>query len=118
MGKLIVYVDRWDDDGCFVDEVELPSKMEVCPRCHGRGVHDCWEGGMTAEEMWEQGDDFIDDYRAGMYDRVCSVCDGRNVVEVVDEDRCTPELLAAWWDQLAEEDADRHTRWAESGYPR
>jgi hypothetical protein len=82
----------YDEDGS--EEVELPSHYEVCPRCEGKGSHDCWEGGMTGDEMAEQGPDFFEDYMSGMYDAKCTVCKGLRVVEVVDRDRLSPDLLA------------------------
>lgn len=75
------------------DRVMLPSKNEVCTRCFGSGTHDSWDNGMTAEEMYEWGDDFVDDYFAGYYDTVCEECNGNNVVAVIDEQRCTPEQI-------------------------
>jgi RecJ-like exonuclease len=76
-------------------EVKLPVKMEVCQRCNGRGVHDAWEGGFSMSDDFVD-DDFLEDYRSGMYDVACTECKGRNVVEVVDEERLTPEQLKAW----------------------
>jgi hypothetical protein len=73
------------------EEVELPSKNEVCWRCHGEGVHDCWEGGMTSDEMHEQGPDFIEDYFNGVYNTRCTVCDGMRVLKVVDAERLRPD---------------------------
>ncbi len=104
-----------DTFGDFVP-VFLPTKIVVCHRCGGRGVHDCWEGGMTRDEMDEQGPEFFDDYMAGVYDKVCDVCHGRNVEKVVDEEACDPVLLAAYIADCEQEAADAHTRWAESGY--
>lgn len=85
-----------DDEDGSTETVKLPSKMEVCPRCDGRGVHDCWEGGMTGDEMAEQGPDFFEDYMSGTYDTQCTECKGRNVVEVIDRDRTPPDLLARY----------------------
>jgi hypothetical protein len=76
--------------------VDLASKFEVCGRCQGRGVHDCWEGGMTGDEMAEQGPEFFEDYRSGIYDTRCTVCGGQRVVEVVDVDRLPPGQLARY----------------------
>lgn len=75
--------------------ITVPAKYEVCYRCEGRGVHDCWEGGMTGEEMEEQGPEFFEDYMNGVYSTKCTVCNGDRVVAVIDRDRCTPEELAA-----------------------
>ncbi|WP_260973270.1 hypothetical protein [Mycolicibacterium llatzerense] len=82
--------------------VTLASKFEVCPRCHGRGVHDCWEGGMTGAEMAEQGPEFFEDYRAGMYSTTCTVCHGLRVVEVLDRPRVPADLLTRYDAQEAE----------------
>jgi hypothetical protein len=78
-------------------EVELPSKFEVCARCAGCGVHDCWEGGMTGDELADQSPEFFDDYMAGMYSVKCTVYNGRRVVEVVDR-RLAPEHLLRRYD--------------------
>ncbi|MCV7174840.1 hypothetical protein [Mycolicibacterium sphagni] len=84
----------YDDDVAADDDggTEVPGKFEVCPRCRGRGVHDGWDGGMTGDEMAEQGPEFFDDYQSGVYDKRCTVCNGLRVVEVVDTDRLPPGL--------------------------
>jgi len=74
----------------------LPTSKVVCGRCHGEGVHDAWDGGMTASEMDEQGPEFFEDYMAGHYDRTCEECHGKNVVDEVDRERMSAEVLAAW----------------------
>jgi calcineurin-like phosphoesterase family protein len=51
---------------------------------------------MTADEMYEQGDEFIEDYVAGRYNVVCTECNGRCVLPVADLDRCTPEQREAY----------------------
>lgn len=78
------------------NEIRIPTRYEVCDRCHGEGNHDAWDGGMTATEMHEQGDEFIEDYAAGHYSVPCTECKGQRVVAVIDELRATPEQLAAW----------------------
>ena len=77
-------------------ETRLPTHKAVCPRCNGNGSHDAWEGGMTSEEVYEQGEDFLDDYLNGMYSVTCSKCEGRNVVPEVDMDAISPAVLAQW----------------------
>ena len=99
-----------------VDGVALPTKMEVCPACRGKGTHvnpSIDSNGISAEAFAED-PDFAEDYFSGVYDVVCYVCHGRNVVPVVDEDACDPELLAAYneqqeayWDYRAEVAAER-----------
>ncbi len=59
----------------------------VCPRCGGNGTHvnPAVDGqGITADEMAELGDDFMDDYMHGVYDIRCERCNGARVVP-----RCT-----------------------------
>lgn len=78
------------------DEHALPVKMEVCPRCEGRGTHTnpAIDGnGLTSEDFEEQGPEFREDYFAGVYDVTCERCGGRNVIEVVDRARCSEPLL-------------------------
>jgi predicted methyltransferase len=89
-------ISVWNDED---EEVFLATHKVVCPRCNGKGVHDAWEGGMTSDEMNEQGPDFIEDYMSGAYDVVCSVCHGKNVVDEVNENDCDPELLEAYYNQ-------------------
>lgn len=65
------------------------AKYEVCPRCKGEGVHTnpAIDGhGITAEEMNELGDDFREDYIAGVYDVPCECCHGKRVVTPEDLD--------------------------------
>ena len=85
--------------------LNLPAKYEVCWRCSGKGAHDCWEGGMTGDEMAEQGPDFFDDYMSGMYDRQCTECHGKRVLSVVDRLRCNPEDLVLYEQHLEQEAA-------------
>src|SRR2546429_2611843 len=80
-------------------EYELPTRMQVCPRCQGHGSHtnpSIDGNGITADEMAELGDDFRDDYMSGAYDVTCETCGGANVIPVVDTDRCEPALLEAY----------------------
>ena len=86
-----------DDD----EEVEIPSRFEVCDRCAGRGTHvnpNIDGHGITADEWW--GPDWDDEsremYLSGGYDVTCQECDGARVVLVPDLERLEredPELL-------------------------
>lgn len=71
----------------------LATERVVCPRCHGNGVHDAWDNGMTGDEMAEQGPEFIEDYMSGVYDVQCTECKGRNVVDEVDRNHNTASAL-------------------------
>lgn len=75
------------------DEIRIPTRNEVCHRCMGDGTHDAWEGGMTVDEMYEQGEDFIDDYRRGVYSVPCTECNCNRVVAVPDEHRAHPRAV-------------------------
>ncbi len=76
-------------------EPDLPTRREVCPRCHGEGVHDHPAfNGFTGEEMREMGDDFRENYISGVYDVTCTECSGRNVVNVTNLDALSPSDLA------------------------
>jgi hypothetical protein len=81
-----------DDD----EPITLPAINELCWRCNGDGAHDSWDGGMTVDELYEQGDEFVHDYFAGRYDKPCEVCGGDKVLRVPDEERCNPQHLALY----------------------
>lgn len=78
-----------------------PTRIEVCPQCGGRGRSSLYLGSFSAEEMWED-PDFAEEYMAGGYDRTCETCEGRNVVEVIDEDRLTEEERDAYLEYVAD----------------
>jgi hypothetical protein len=84
-------------------DTELPTHREVCPSCDGKGTHvnrSIDGNGITAEDLEELGDGFLDDYRGGVYDVVCDECHGRNVVEVVNETDLMPDTLRLWREWL------------------
>lgn len=82
--------------------VSLPARWAICDRCHGHGTHDAWDGGMTREEMWEQGPEFEEDYLAGHYDAVCTVCHGSGKVLEVDENRAAEVDLKLYFEWVAD----------------
>lgn len=104
----IIVLDEHDN------ELRLATRNELCPRCGGDGTHDAWEGGMTASEMDEMGEEFLEDYLAGHYSVPCTVCEGRRVVAVPDEDRADPAALAIW--QAEQEDAAERAHEMRMGY--
>jgi hypothetical protein len=87
------------------EEITIPARYVVCSRCHGEGTHDCWEGGMTGEEMEEQGPEFFEDYMNGVYSKPCTVCEGKRVELVPDEKRAHYSDLEKYTRQL-EADAE------------
>lgn len=108
----------FDDEG---DVIHLRGRMVVCGRCGGRGKHvnEAIDGNgiSTDDECWDD-EQFCEMYLGGGYDVTCTECGGRNVVEVPDERSWTPEQVERYWAARREEAEDRHTRWAEDGYPR
>lgn len=103
MSLTITLLDA-DDEGETI-EVRFPARYEVCHRCHGTGTHvnPAIDGhGITAEEMDELGDDFRDDYMAGVYNVPCHECDGVRVVPVLAEDLMEPEELAHYYRLMQE----------------
>lgn len=94
----------YDRDG-GEEEITIPAKLEICPRCGGEGGVDCWDGGMTAEQMDEQGPDFREDYLSGMYDKPCPECNGERVVRVPDRGLATAANLARYDEMLGSQAA-------------
>jgi len=99
-----------EEDEC----VFLPYRWEVCHYCDGSGGSSAYLGAFTPDELWEQGEEFVEDYLGGRYDRDCPECGGRTTVPVVDEDHCDPAALAAYnrqqeleWEFRAAQEAER-----------
>lgn len=71
--------------------------FKVCPDCGGHGTKDNL-GAFTSDDLdreYGQGperDEFLRDYKAGMYDKTCSFCSGEKVV--------TDERYGEWEDTL------------------
>lgn len=84
-----------------INDIEFPSKMEVCPECEGHGytLVDGMKGHVyTTEEFNEAFDEEeAQEYfkRGGRYDQVCKTCNGKNVISVVDKASCSSEQLKA-----------------------
>ncbi len=100
--KITVTVYDAEED-CDI-ETELPTRWGVCPTCNGNGTHvdpsiDC--NGLTTEDFAED-PDFREEYMAGRYDTTCYECGGRRVVPEIDEERCDPKLLKAYYDYQAD----------------
>jgi len=65
-------------------------RFTVCPACEGEGGHDKL-GGFTGADMdewygddWGARDEFVSDYRSGVYDEACGTCKGQRVVATAD----------------------------------
>jgi len=113
-----IELDGEDEDGEFTEEVSLPAKYEVCPRCAGSGVHDhpAFSSGITSSEWAEWGAEDQESYMQGAYDVQCSECDGQRVVLVVDEDKCPAGLLARYEKHQSRQAAYAREREAEIRY--
>lgn len=83
----------------------IPSHLEVCWRCSGRGRHvnPAIDGNGISAEQWESDWSYEErqDYLEGRYDVLCLECKGQNVVAVADEDDMSPEVLREWRSHLA-----------------
>jgi len=87
----------WGIDG-YDDGFPLPSKKEICPTCHGNGAHGRNLGAYTEDDLerefggGHERQQFLDDWRAGMYDSACEACHGIRVIDVPDRNQMTPEI--------------------------
>jgi hypothetical protein len=109
------------EDGSDVEEITLPTRKAVCPSCRGTGSHvnrNIDGNGLTREDF-DEDPDFAESYFRGDYDVLCEECGGANVVDVLDEERCDPEVLRAFRKQEDEYRRDYESeawlRRAESG---
>lgn len=92
----------WIDD----DEVDLPSKYEVCYRCRGEGHHGHPAFDGVSVSWWYEDDpsgESLDNYMSGKYDVRCEECNGQRVVLVPDESRMTQEQIQGWDDHCQQE---------------
>lgn len=112
MKKLTVFIDD--------EEIPIPTRYEVCPRCDGEGMHtnssidgNGITGGELAEILYED-PDFIEDYKSGVYDVTCEECDGLRVVLAPDFNQLTEEEKQAWKEQEETWHADAVMQAAES----
>lgn len=100
-----------DENG---EEFTLPSKIEVCGRCGGRGAHDPrgFSGGFSSDDFAED-PDFSEDYFSGKYDVTCEECRGRNVQLVPDMDRMNEDHKSALMEYYRQESSYRAEQLAE-----
>ena len=94
-----VVLTLWNEEEGDEEEVEVPARFEVCPRCEGHGTHLHEAIGSHAYTQEEFDDAFSDEeeraayfQRGGRYDVCCTECKGLRVVAEADLDRCSPEL--------------------------
>lgn len=105
----------YDEEG---DCVTLPYKWEICGHCRGEGKSSSYLGAFTWDDLREQGDEFIEDYFAGNYDRDCDCCDGTGKVPVADMDRMSEFQQKKWEEQIQAEIEYESERAAENRHMR
>lgn len=96
--------------------VSLPYTWKICGHCEGEGTSSSYLGAFTWEELREQGDEFIEDYFAGNYDRVCDCCDGSGKVVVADHGKMTEEQEKKYLEYMQAEIEYESERRAEMRY--
>lgn len=89
-----------EDDG---EPISLPYKWEICSHCSGEGRSSAYLGAFTWDELREQGDEFIEDYFAGGYDRPCDCCGGSGKITVADYDKMTEDEIKKYEQQLRDD---------------
>ena len=100
------YPHRIDDKKSFLICYDVPGKWAICGCCHGAGQH-CHniDGNGLSSEM-EQDPEFMEAYRAGLYDKPCEECGGSGKIIVPDENRFNEDqkiLMDAWNEHCASE---------------
>jgi hypothetical protein len=97
-------------------EVKVPTTRVVCDRCNGYGHHGNPSFDGTTVDWWLEGDDTgesFDNYMSGAYDVSCEECHGERVLDQLDEEAMSPEMLAEWESYCRAEYEDRAERDAE-----
>lgn len=109
-----------DDDG----EIALPFKWAICSHCEGHGTSSAYLGAFTGRDIEEAGEEFMDDYMSGRFDRACEHCSGGKVKEV-DRARVSADVLAefdrqeqgaAECDEIHRQERLREGGWREEGW--
>ena len=115
-GSIVTFDEDWTEylveDGLdYLFDIEdgiarlrVSVSYQVCSLCEGHGTHvnpsiDC--NGLTEDDMHDY--EFMEDYRAGVYDVKCEQCNGRNVEPVIEFPKEIDKWLA---DRHAEDEAD------------
>jgi RecJ-like exonuclease len=89
-----------EDDG---EPIALPYKWEICSQCEGEGRSSAYLGAFTWDELHEQGDEFIEDYFAGNFDKSCGCCGGSGKITVADYGKMTEDQVKAYEQQLQDD---------------
>ncbi len=100
-----------------IEGVEIPSTVEVCHLCRGKGSHvnpDIDSHGITGSEMEELGEDFREAYSSGAYDIECVECNGNKVIAVINHEACNIRQLALVDKQMEYIQQDNEERYCRS----
>jgi len=109
------------EDDCV--GIRVPALLAVCDVCDGGGsvVSPSVDANGITEEEFAEDEGFREAYMAGAYDVVCPKCEGQRVYPAIDDERdpvakAVKAFVAAEDDErIAEDIADRRTRYMESG---
>jgi len=122
---LTMKVELWDESVGDSVVHTLPAQWVICDSCKGEGGTSKHLGAFSRDDIDELGDEWLEDYVAGAFDRPCEDCKGSGKVLTYRDGRehYTDEqyrIMLAHMEQeaerVAEEYQDRRTRWAEDGY--
>lgn len=90
----------YDEEG---EIVHLPYKWEICGHCNGEGMSSAYLGDFTWDELNEKGEEFIEDYFAGNYDRPCDCCNGSGKITFPNYDKMTEEQVKRYEEKIQED---------------
>lgn len=90
----------YDEEG---EIVFLPYTWKICGHCEGEGTSSSYLGAFTWDELREQGDEFIEEYFAGGYDRPCDCCEGSGKVPEVNLNKMTDEQIKRYNQKLLDD---------------
>jgi hypothetical protein len=101
----------------FISENRLShpplTKFEVCWSCDGHGSYvnpNLDRGGISPDEMWEWGEDFVEGYFNGSFDQICDACGGNRVLEGISPEDPNfadwERYVEEWYARQAEREAE------------
>lgn len=73
------YDEEQDNEQLMREQCHCP--WVVCTVCHGKGKSSAHLGALTQDMRDEMDEEWLDDYRAGAFDRLCEECKGRTTIK-------------------------------------